>query len=214
MDLTKVTMYEQAGEWSISEQESHINVLELQACQMIPHSFCKNIRNQHIRIYMANRSSACSYISRFGGKMPELDAIARDIWFWCIDRKIHLSTGHVAGVENCEADQESRTMNDDTEWSFLPEVFKAIQAVHPYLSEDLFPSRLTHKLENYISRRADPKAISTDTFSYTWNNEYYFIFPPFQLDRANFKKDTGGWNRSGTCCTIVDNSKLVAQPET
>ena len=35
-------------------------------------------------------------------------------------KQIHLSAAHVAGVDNCEADEESRTVNDDTEWAILP----------------------------------------------------------------------------------------------
>ena len=40
--------------------------------------------------------------------MPELNDIARSIWFWCIDRHIHLSASHVAGMLNTEADEMSR----------------------------------------------------------------------------------------------------------
>ncbi|MCG8048900.1 MAG: hypothetical protein N0E48_25420, partial [Candidatus Thiodiazotropha endolucinida] len=104
------------GEWSITEQESHINVLELKACQLTLQSFCRDKQNLHVRIYMDNTTS-CSYILKYGGKVPELDAMAREIWFWCLERNIHLSGGHVAGVENCQADEESRTINDDTEWA-------------------------------------------------------------------------------------------------
>lgn len=175
------------GEWSVEEQESHINILELKACQLTIQSFCKKVEKQHVRIYMDNTTS-CSYITKFGGKKPELDSIARDIWNWCIKKQIHLSAAHVAGVDNCEADEESRTINDDTEWALLPEVFRAIKQIHPCLSVDLFASRLNHKLEKYVSRRADPKAMAIDAFSLTWANECYFIFPPFSLIGRILKK--------------------------
>ena len=168
------------GEWSIMEQESHINVLELKACQLTLQSFCKDKQNLHVRIYMDNTTS-CSYILKYGGKVPELDAMAREIWFWCLERNIHLSAGHVAGVENCEADEESRTINDDTEWALQQKVFDEIKNLHPYLSVDLFASRLNHKLEKYVTRRADPNAMAIDAFSFVWKNDYFFIFPPFSL---------------------------------
>lgn len=94
----------------------------------------------------------------------------------------------MAGVENCEADEESRTVNDDTEWAILPEVFRAIKQIHPCLSVDLFASRLNHKLDKYVSGRADPKAMLTDAFSFTCANECYFIFPPFSLIGRILKK--------------------------
>ena len=50
------------------------------------------------------------------GKTTELDSIARAIWIWRIERHIHLSAAHIPGKDNCEADEESRRENDDTEW--------------------------------------------------------------------------------------------------
>ena len=55
------------GEWSVAEQESHINILELKACQLSLHSFCKNLKNLHVRVFLDNMTS-CSYINKLGGK--------------------------------------------------------------------------------------------------------------------------------------------------
>ena len=60
----------------------------------------------------------CQGIFGLGRKAEELDSLSREIWFWCIDRHIHLSTAHVPGKDNHEADQELRSENDDTEWYF------------------------------------------------------------------------------------------------
>ena len=168
------------GKWSATEQESHINILELQACQLTLHTFCKNVKNLHVRIYMDNTTS-CSYINKLGGKTSELDSLAREIWFWCLDRHIHLSAAHVPGIDNHEAGEESRADNDDTEWSLREEVFKSIHVMHPEMSVDLFASRLNHKLIKYVARRPDPNAIAIDAFTMTWTNELFFIFPPFSL---------------------------------
>ena len=168
------------GEWSVTEQDNHINILELKACQLALHTFCRNVTCLHVRVYMDNTTS-CSYINKFGGKTPVLDSIARDIWFWCIDRHIHLSAAHVPGKDNCEADEESRKINDDTEWSLNEDTFRIIRQIYPNMSIDLFASRLNYKLERYVSRRPDPKAFAIDAFAMTWNNEHFFIFPPFSL---------------------------------
>ncbi|MCG8077514.1 MAG: hypothetical protein JAY75_14915 [Candidatus Thiodiazotropha taylori] len=100
---------------------------------------------------------------------------------WCIERNIHLTVSHVPGVENNEADQESRKINDDTEWSLSPPVFAAIKELHPHLSIDLFASRNNKKLNRYVARRPDPGAYAIDAFSMTWTNHLFYIFPPFSL---------------------------------
>ena len=128
-----------------------------------------------------DNTTSCSYINKLGGKTSELDSLAREIWFWCLDRYIHLSAAHVPGIDNHEADEESRADNDDTEWLLREEVFKSIHVIHPEMSVDLFASRLNHKLIKYVARRPDPNAIAIDAFTMTWTNELFFIFPPFSL---------------------------------
>ena len=168
------------GEWSAEEQRFHINILELKACQFALKAFCKNSNNIHVQVFMDNTTS-CSYITKFGGRSEELNTIARDIWFWCLERTIHLSVAHVPGVDNNEADQESRKVNDDTEWSLTTKVFDAIKSLHPEMSVDLFASRTNHKIARYVSRRPDPEAYAIDAFTMTWSNEVFYMFPPFSL---------------------------------
>ena len=134
------------GEWSTEEQKYHINVLELKACQFALKSFCKDLNNSHVQIFMDNTTS-CAHITKFGGKSEELNMIAREIWFWFLDRAIHLSAAHVPGVENNVTDEESRTVNDNTEWALTSKVFDAIKNIHPQMSTDLFASRTNHKID-------------------------------------------------------------------
>ena len=137
------------GRWSASEQTMHINILELKACQLCLKTFCKDVAQMHVKIYMDNTTS-CSYINKFRGKKAELNDLARELWFWCMEKQIHLSAAHVPGVENCEADEESRTENDDTEWSLDSDIFNKIHNIYPDLSIDLFASRLNYLFSLYI----------------------------------------------------------------
>ncbi|XP_053383777.1 uncharacterized protein LOC128549987 [Mercenaria mercenaria] len=166
------------GMWSLAEQALHINLLELKACHLNLLMFCKNARNQHIKIYMDNTTS-CAYISKLGGKKS--NALAREIWFWCIERKLHLTAAHIAGHKNVEADKESRIINDDLERSLCWQVFEIITQLHPGLSVDLFASRLNFKLQKYVSRRPEPNTYAIDAFSLTWSHDFYYLFPPFSL---------------------------------
>ena len=168
------------GAWSMQEKQWHINVLELKACYLALCSLCKNISNAHVQVFMDNTTSV-SYINKYGGRKSQLDRLARLIWFWCIDHKIHISAAHVAGKLNVEADEMSRIDNDDTEWSLNDRVFKKIIKLHPNLDIDLFASRLNHKLMNYVSHRPEPQAIAIDAFSMTWANHVFYMFPPFSI---------------------------------
>lgn len=98
-----------------------------------------------------------------------------------MERHIYLSAAHVPGKDNCEADAESRTENDDTEWSLNANIFNTIHETFPGLTVDLFASRLNNKLPKYVSGKPDPNAFAIDAFSLTWDNNFYFMFPPFNL---------------------------------
>ena len=64
--MKQITL-ETGGEWSVTEQEFHINILELKTCQLTLQTFCKNVNNLHVRVYLDNTTS-CSYINKLGGK--------------------------------------------------------------------------------------------------------------------------------------------------
>ena len=168
------------GQWSVDEQSHHINILELKACQLALYTFCKDKADIHVRIYMDNTTS-CAYISKYGGKSHELDALAREIWLWCIDKNIHISAAFLPGAQNGEADELSRVFNDDLEWSLKSEVFDQITLHYPDMAVDLFASRLNSKLDKYISLRPDPNALAVDAFSYNWTDKLFYMYPPFSL---------------------------------
>jgi hypothetical protein len=168
------------GNWSTGEQTSHINILELKACQLALHSLCKENKHVHIQIFMDNTTSV-SYINKYGGKTQILDELAREIWLWCLERKITISAVHLPGTTNQEADTLSRSFNDDLEWSLCNKIFSKIQKVFPGISIDLFASRLNKKLENYVSLRPEPTAVAVDAFTLCWSDALHYIFPPFSL---------------------------------
>ena len=104
------------GVWSAREQTLHINVLELKACKLGLMALAKDKTGVHIQI-LSDNTTTCSYINKFGGKKSELNELARQIWLWCIDKKIHISAAHIPGKFNEEADALSRSYKNDLEWS-------------------------------------------------------------------------------------------------
>ncbi|MEW8542136.1 MAG: reverse transcriptase domain-containing protein [Candidatus Thiodiazotropha sp.] len=175
------------GQWSASEKEHHINFLELSACFLGLKSLCSAVKDSHIRVNMDNTTS-CSYISHFGGKKPKLNTLATEIWSWARQRNVWISSAFVQGIKNVEADELSRSFNDDIEWSLDDEVFEMIQTHFPDINIDLFASRLNFKLPQYVSFRADPKAIAIDAFSLQWSNFYGYVFAPFSLTGRILRK--------------------------
>ena len=178
--FNKTSGIKTGGQWSAEEQNAHINILELKACQLALLTFCKDLVNVHVHIYMDNTTS-CTYINKFGGKTHELNVLAREIWLWCIDKDIHLSAAHLPGDMNHEADELSRVFNDDLEWAVDSNIFDKLVSLYPEMSVDLFASRLKHKLDIYVSLRPDPHAFAVDAFSLMWTEKLYYIFAPFSL---------------------------------
>ena len=167
------------GHWSKEEQEDLINVLELRALFWGLKALCGSESNTHIQLYCDNTSS-CAYLRNFGGKKRYLNVLAIDICNWCISHSIHLSISHVAGCLNVEADELSwgLNLNEDLEWALDMDIFQEIVCRFGKPDIGLFASRLTHKLEKYISFRPDPNAMAVDAFSTSWTKQYVYIFAP------------------------------------
>ena len=63
-----------------------------------------------------------------GMKSRECDALANDIWDWCIAKDIWRSASHIPGSRNIEANTESLVFKTSTVWSLSTPVFKDIEA--------------------------------------------------------------------------------------
>ena len=86
------------------------------------------------------------------------------------------------GKGNCEADTESRTKNDDTEWSLNSGTFDAINSNFPELTVGLIASSwLNKKVKKYASRKPDPNAFAIEAFFTNMEKWLLFHFSSFQL---------------------------------
>ena len=108
---------------SVSESQLHINELELKAVHFAVQAFGERLKNRHVKILCEN-STTVAYVNAMGRtKSPNCNQIAYDIWDWCVNNNSWLTATHIAGVENIEADKESRLFNDRTEWTLKREIF-------------------------------------------------------------------------------------------
>lgn len=168
------------GRWNDDEKVHHINYLELLAVFHALKAFCKNQRSIHIGLRIDN-TCAISYVKHCGGiKSLELNDLARDIWFWCIDRDIWISANYVPSCENI-ADAESRKFNENIEWMLNADIFKQLVEIWGIPDIDLFATRLNTQLALYSSWKPDPGCKFIDAFSESWCDLYCYIFPPFSL---------------------------------
>ena len=171
------------GHWSLVEQTFHINYLELLAVLYALQSFQAHLEKKHVRVLIDN-TTAVSCITNMGTSHSDLcNRITKTIWEWCIAKNIWLSAAHIPGVANVRADQESRKLRDETEWTLNSSVFnRVIEILHLTPDIDLFASWLNHQVDRYVSYQPDPQAVAVDAFLVNWKEfDVSYAFAPFSL---------------------------------
>lgn len=168
-----------AGHWAHDELD-HINCLELKAILMGLQSLCKDNWGTHIRL-RSDSVTALTCLDRCGSTKLYLHVIVEQIFEWALSRGITLSTQHIQGLHNTEADKLSRLKNMDAEWMLLPHIFQSISQLYYTPDVDLFATRINTQLPAYVSWKPDPCAIHVNAFTMTWSNKNFYAFPPFSI---------------------------------
>ena len=167
------------GHWAHVELD-HINCLELKAILLSLKSLCKRCEQTHIRLRSDN-STAIACINRCGSTKLNLNTLTEQIFDWAAMREITLSAEYIRGIDNVEADAESRVRNIDTEWILLPCIFKRLCEVFFSPDIDLFASHINAQTSSYVSWKPDPYASFTNAFTFHWSNLRCYAFPPFSV---------------------------------
>nr|CAI5851674.1 unnamed protein product [Callosobruchus analis] len=169
------------GWWSPSEQREHINFLELQAIFFGLMCFAKHLRNCNV-LTRTDNTTAKAYINKMGSvRFPKLNNLARRTWQWCMKRNIWLYASYIPSHQNLEADEESRILPPETEWSLHIQAFKNISRKLGTPHIDLFATRHNPKCGKYVSWLRDPGAIAVDAFTLDWGKFFFYAFPPFSM---------------------------------
>ena len=169
------------GQWTLAEQEEHINVLDMKAILLSLQAIVDTIKHQHVRV-ASDSTTAVTYINKMGGiKSQKCNNLSKEIWELCIAHNTWLSCQHIPGKDNA-ADAPSRKVNDDIEWQITEYIFNEICKIWGTPSIDLFASRNNHKVIPYCSWKRDPKAAFIDAFTLSWYQfELPYMFPPFSM---------------------------------
>ena len=112
------------GSWNAYEVTLHINVKEMLAIYYSIRAFQSHLRNTHLKIYSDN-STAVSVLNKMGtSRSRTCNKVAKMVWEFCRTNCIWITCAHIPGVENVEADRESRKSYRDAEWMLNPTMFR------------------------------------------------------------------------------------------
>ena len=84
---------------------------------------------KHVRdvLLKSDNVTTVAYINRLGGTRSRVLAnIAKELWLWCLQKRITLKAQHLPGKENLNADFMSRHLRDRTDWTLNPVLFNLI----------------------------------------------------------------------------------------
>lgn len=131
-------------------------------------------------MFLDNSTAVC-YINKGGGtKSSELMAIAKSLTAFCEERDLNIEAVHLPGVLNVEADRESRSSCDASDWMLNRSVFNTLNSIWP-VDIDLFSSHWNAQLHSFVTWRPQPGAAAVNAFSQNWLDHAGYAFPPFAL---------------------------------
>ncbi|XP_077144645.1 uncharacterized protein LOC143807216 [Ranitomeya variabilis] len=165
------------GNWSPMEATMPINILEIRAILLALRAFHHLLAASHIRIQSDN-ATAVAYMNHQGGtRSTQAMREVSHIVHWVV-----LSTVHIPGVDNWEADFLRRQGIDSGEWSLHPEIFRQICRHWGTSDVDLMASHFNAKVSNFMARTHDPRSLGADALVQDWTQfQLLYIFPPLPL---------------------------------
>ena len=130
--------------------------------------------------------TAVTYVNKIGGtKSSILTDIAKDLWEYCLAKKITLTAEHFPEFLNQTADWESWKVStiSKNSWTLNPQIYTQIDLQWGPLGMDLFADRMNAQTEKYMSWswKSDPFAVGTDTFLAKLEGIKAYAFPTFCL---------------------------------
>ena len=170
------------GAWSSREAGIHITVKEMIAVYYALRSFISRLKGSHVRV-LCDNTTAVAVLNKMGStRSASCNKMAKKIWNFCFEHHMYITCAHIPGVENIVPDKESRKEYKQAEWMLdKGHYLHCLQLFGFTPTIDCFASRINSQHEHYASRRPDPYAKVVDAFSFNWNTEKCYMFPPFSI---------------------------------
>lgn len=124
-------------------------------------------------------ATGVKYLRDSGGKKRHLVWIIVRVAIACLERGIMLLSLHIAGVDNEEADKQSRDLVGVHEYSICKAILQAAQKTYGRLSVDMFAARWNSQLPNYNCHQLNDSQGKYGAFQDVWSqHELMWMFPP------------------------------------
>lgn len=136
------------------------------------------------------------YVNKMGGiKLFILINIVKDLWEYCLERKIIFIVEYFFGFFNQIVDWESRNVliMSINSWRLNFKIFVQINLLWGFLEMDLFVDRLNVQLEKYMSWKFDLFVMGIDVFLVYWGGIKVYVFLLFCLIQRCIVKVQKEW---------------------
>ncbi|XP_070541334.1 uncharacterized protein [Ptychodera flava] len=173
------------GRWTQQEKSHHINVLEILAAKLAIQSFLQDKSKMEVKLQMDN-TTAVAYLKHQGGSRSQsLCKVALQIWQFCEQRSINLTVEHLPGRNHTSLTVKSKIKHTNSpgfldchDYQLDTKIFQRI-CDHFYQPEiDLFASRITKQLPQFVSWKRSPQAFAVNAFTLRWTGKSIYMFPP------------------------------------
>ena len=94
--------------WTAEERGHHINYLEMLAVLFGLQAYNQSVGGKHVKVLVDNTTVQATLNKMGTSHSPQLNTLTKIIWDWCIAHKIWFTIARIPGLDNVEADRESR----------------------------------------------------------------------------------------------------------
>ena len=135
--------------------------------------------------------------------------LSKEIWEMLISKQIMITVEYLPSSLNKVADVESCRKVDSSEWVLWRHVFRNLCLKLGTPTVDLFASRVSHQVAQYIAWKPDPYSIATDAMSIPWTQGamhfLHFVWIPCTKQNA-----TRPSTQSNIDSTLLANTVVVS----
>ena len=114
-------------------------------------------------------------------KNQKITILSKEIWETLISEQIMIIVESLPSSLNEVADLESHRKVDSSEWVFCRHVLFNLCLKLGTPTIDLFVSRVSLQVAQYVAWKPDPYNIGTDGMSISWKQVHCYAFSPFCL---------------------------------
>ena len=178
-----------SGKWNRSQQQMHINVLELRGMLLGLQAAVALVQGKTVAL-QGDNTMALAYVRNQGGTHSfQCCQEATQILLWAERHQVTLLPRFVRGETNVHADALSRRDQVlHTEWSMHPQVCERLWILWGRPEVDLFATSLNNKLPLFIAPMPEGPEESVDAFVQDWSNRFLYAYPPTKVIRRVLSK--------------------------